>query len=46
MDIIDQKGLEALAVDFGPTKPVLNLRRLVTGVARPVFTLHKPETEQ
>lgn len=46
MDYIGQKELEALAVDFGPTKPVLNLRRLVIGVARPVFTLQIPEAVQ
>jgi L-asparaginase II len=46
MGYIEQKELDALAVDFGPTKPVFNLRRLVTGVARPVFTLQKPETIQ
>ena len=41
MEYIGQKELDALAVDFGPTKPVQNLRRLVTGVARPVFTIHR-----
>jgi len=43
MDYIGAKELKALALDFGPTSPVVNLRRLVTGVARPVFTLHKPD---
>jgi L-asparaginase II len=46
MEYIDQKELEALAIDFGPTKPVVNARRLVTGVARSVFTLQRPESIQ
>jgi L-asparaginase II len=43
MGYISPKELEALAVEFGPTKPVLNLRRLVVGVTRPVFTLQRPD---
>jgi len=43
MGYLGAKELEALAIDFGPTKPVLNLRKLVVGVARPAFTLHRPE---
>ncbi|MEW6092823.1 MAG: asparaginase [Chloroflexota bacterium] len=44
MEILSQKELKALAVEFGPIKPVVNLRKLVVGVARPVFTLQRSET--
>jgi L-asparaginase II len=43
MGYISPKELEGLALDFGPTKPVINLRKLVVGVARPIFTLQVPE---
>jgi L-asparaginase II len=41
MGYITHKELDALAGDFGPTRQVLNLRKLVVGETRPVFTLHK-----
>ncbi len=43
MGYISQKELDALAIEFGPTKPVINLRKLVVGVARPVFTMQRSE---
>lgn len=38
---LDQKELELLAPEFGPTKPLVNLRKLIVGEARPVFTLQR-----
>ncbi len=43
MGYISEKELEMLAADFGPVKPVTNWRKLVVGVARPVFTLQRSE---
>jgi L-asparaginase II len=40
---LDEKELEQLAPEFGPTKPLVNLRKLVVGEARPVFTLQRAE---
>jgi L-asparaginase II len=40
---LDEKELEALAPEFGPVKPVINLRKLVVGETRPVFTLQRAE---
>jgi L-asparaginase II len=44
MGYIGQKELEALGADFAPTRQVLNLRKLVTGEARTVFSLQKEES--
>jgi L-asparaginase II len=44
MDYISEKEREALATEFGPTKPVINLRKLVVGEARTVFVMQKPES--
>ncbi len=43
MGYLSPRELEALAIEFGPIKPVVNLRKLVVGVSRPVFTLQRPE---
>lgn len=43
MGWISDKDLEALAVEFGPLKPVTNWRKLAVGEARPAFTLHRAE---
>ncbi len=44
MGYIGEKELEALSTEFGPVKPVVNLRKLVVGQSRPVFTLRRPDT--
>lgn len=43
MGYINEKELEALGAEFGPVKPVINLRKIVVGEARPVFTMHRPD---
>ncbi len=40
MEYITSQDLEALS-NFGPTKPVLNWRKLIVGEARPAFTLQR-----
>jgi L-asparaginase II len=40
LGILSEKELEALS-EFGPVRPVTNVRKLVVGEARPVFTLER-----
>lgn len=42
MGYLSQAELEALA-DFGPVRPVTNVRKLVVGEIRPAFTLERSE---
>jgi L-asparaginase II len=46
MGYISEKEQEALAAEFGPTKPVINLRKLVVGEARTVFNMQRPESTE
>jgi L-asparaginase II len=43
MGYISSKELELLA-EFGPTKPITNLRKIVVGELRPVFSLQKADS--
>lgn len=43
MDYINQKEWDKLSSDFGSNKQLCNLRNLVTGESRTVFTLQKKE---
>jgi L-asparaginase II len=41
MGYLGEKELDALALDFGPIKPITNWRKLVVGHSRPAFTLQR-----